>query len=103
MTQNDVSHQSVPAEIAYATRIARSGSPTAAAAVLGALGLGLIVLGGCFLIPMTMLIDVNSKNLSSAGALFFFAVLYALAFTCFAFAAWIIFLSVKRLLRIMKS
>jgi hypothetical protein len=102
MTQNDVNDQSVPAAIAYATPVARPGSPTVAATVLGVLGLGLVVLGGCFLIPMTMLVGAKNDDPPSAGAIFFFVVLYALAFTCFAFAAWIIFLSVKRLLQIMK-
>jgi hypothetical protein len=90
--------------LAYATPGAPTGSPTAAAAVLAFIGLGLIVLGGCFLIPLASpLFDPKNASPPSAYISTATIVLLLIACTCFGFAAWLLFIAVKRLLRVMRG
>ena len=92
---------SAPATIPYATPSSRAGSPTAAAAVIAAIGVALILLGGCFLIGV--LACVSGAADPNAGRAFLVGVLYILAFGCFAGAGWLLFVAVARLIRITRS
>lgn len=88
----------------YATPGAQSGSPTAAAAVIAFIGLGLIVLGGCFLVPLSAPFFEPYGSVSISGQVVIVGfVLFLLAFTCFGFAAWLLFISIRRLLRVMRG
>lgn len=89
----------------YATPLPRQGSPTVAATVLGFLGLGLIVLGGCFMIPVASPL-INPEGFRSGmsnEAIAVSIILSLIACICFGFAAFFLFLSVRRLLAIMRG
>lgn len=92
----------VPATLAYATPAARSGSPTVAAGIISFLGLGLIVVGGCFLIGV-LLCSQNVGSANSFGIPFSVAVLYLLAFCCFAGAVWLLLIGIRRLILIARG
>jgi len=67
-------------------------------------GLGLILLGGCFLIGVMMLVgppDWTSPSTVAADLLMW--VLYACTFSCFAGAAWLMVSGVRRLSAAQKS
>jgi hypothetical protein len=94
----------IPTALPYATPGAQSGSPTAAAAVIAFVGLGLIVLGGCFLIPLAEpFFDPRDVFPMSGHVVIVGLVLFLLAFTCFGFAAWLLFIAIRRLLRVMRG
>ena len=81
--------------VPYATPMRGTrGSATSAAAVIALVGLGLILLGGCFLIGVLITI---TNTLMTPGRQFFVAVLYAVSFACFGGALWLLVLSVGRL------
>jgi hypothetical protein len=102
MNMPDESQNQPP--LAYATPGASPGSPTAAAAVLAFIGLGLIVLGGCFLIPLASPL-FDSKNAPTFSVYVNVVTLFLLliALTCFGFAAWLLSISIRRLLRVMRG
>jgi hypothetical protein len=104
MTVNSTNESAydVPAALPYATPTSRPGSPTTAAAVISFLGLGLIILGGCFLIGVLMCSqDVGGSN--SYGIPLLVAVLYLLAFGCFGGAVWLLWIGIRRLIGIMRA
>jgi hypothetical protein len=77
-----------------------------AATVLAMTGLGLIALGGCFLIGILVLFDpalafgpTNSLPVWSWGTYTFAGALSILAGICFISAAWLLFLTARNLLR----
>jgi len=103
MTHSSAQSEVAQTSLSYATPIARSGSPTAAASVIAFIGLGMIVLGGCFLIPLAMpLMDAKAAGFISPTTIPIMLVLYALAFTCFGVAAWLLFIAVRRLISVMR-
>lgn len=71
------------------------------AAVLCLTGLGLIALGGCFLIGILILIDSSrfSPTPWTARHYILLNVLYTLCFACVAGAVTVLFLGIKRALR----
>lgn len=90
--------------LAYATPDARQGSPTVAATILAFVGLALIVLGGCFMIPVSMpLLLPREFTRITPGMFLVGALLTLIAFTCFFFAGWLILLAARRLLLVMRG
>ena len=96
--------------ISYAQSTPLSGGRVWAAAVLAMTGLGLIALGGCFLIGVLVLFNPSlafgpsPTGLTNVlawtwGDYLFAGVLSLLAAICFFFAAWILWLTVRGLLR----
>jgi hypothetical protein len=81
------------AMLAYATPAPVAGSPLAAGVWITVAGLALIGLGGCFMIGVMI-----SANIPTG--FHFVIVLYALAFTCFAAAAYLLFLGISKLLSV---
>ena len=82
--------------LGYATPAARSGgSPTRAATVIALVGLALIVLGGCFLIGVMLALPP-----ASPPPTFLMVILYSMAFTCFAVAAFCLYVGLKRLIQL---
>lgn len=67
--------------------------------VLGMLALGLIVLGGCFLIGVLILYTSSFTDWTASGIYFYLALLYVLAGACFAGAVALLLLAVKSLMR----
>ena len=98
----DVTHPAPT--LAYATADVRPPSPWLWA-VLSAAGLGLVALGGCFLIGVLALYEPNVMFAGNApvdwseGRVLFCAVLYAAAFACFAGAAAVLVPTVRAMLR----
>ena len=90
--------------LAYATAYARSPRIWAAAVLLAG-GLGLIALGGCFLIGVLILNLQGSlqgappPTVWTPGLIVFAAILYVLAFSCFAAASVLIVRTTRTLLR----
>jgi hypothetical protein len=73
-------------------------------------GLALIGLGGCFLVGVLSLVTSMSPSVNAAAPAIpspshyvLMAVLYALAFACFAAAAFLLVLGVRWLYRIMHA
>jgi hypothetical protein len=96
--------------INYAPSTPPSGGRFWAAAVLAITGLGLIALGGCFLIGVLLLfypsltfgpttIAVTSAPIWSWGTYLFCTVLSALAACCFVFGASLLWSTTRSLLR----
>lgn len=90
-----------PTTLPYATPAVRAGSPTAAAALVSGVGLGLIVLGGCFLIGV--LICGDSPRAGAFELSLLAVVLYILAFACFGGAVCLLFIGIRRLIAIMRG
>lgn len=67
--------------------------------VLGMLALGLIVLGGCFLIGVLILYTSSFTDWRASGIYFYLGLLYVLAGACFAGAVLLLVLAVKSLMR----
>src|SRR2546428_657081 len=85
---------SVP--LAYATPAGRQGSPTWAGFFIAVVGLGLVALGGCFLIGVLIIVDVNQGRINEA-AFTLMLVLYACAFGCFGGAVATLVAGMRRL------
>lgn len=100
ITENSVNQ--TPVALPYATPMTRAGSPTTAAAVISFLGLGLIVLGGCFLIGV-LLCSGDFRGANRFGIPLLVAVLYFIAFACFGGAVWLLVIGIRRLLVITRS
>lgn len=93
-----MSEDPIPVTIPYATPETRRPSKTWAATALLFGGLGLILLGGCFLIGVL----ITSQG-SMAPSKVFIAFLLILALACFAGAIALIILGVKALMGILRS
>jgi hypothetical protein len=76
-------------ELSYATPEPAPASALTAAVWMAIVGLGLVVLGGCFLIGVLVSWHVSSDM--------FVATLYGCAAVCFAAAAWALFAGLGRL------
>lgn len=87
--------------IAYATPAHRRSYW--AEAILCFTGLGLIFLGGCFLIGIGFIYGIfglpNAPITWTAGTVFFASILYALSFGSILSAVWLIALAVRRLMK----
>ena len=95
--------------INYAQRTPLSGGRLWAAAVLAMAALGLITLGGCFLIGVLLLFNPSlafgPTSIATASApiwtwcaCLFCAVLSLLAASCFCFGAWLLWSTTRSLL-----
>ncbi|HEX8340991.1 MAG TPA: hypothetical protein VF624_08795 [Tepidisphaeraceae bacterium] len=89
----------------YATAPQQQTRPAVVGFILGVLALGLIFLGGCFLIGILLLhannpISIGGKSdvLWTPGVLLFAAVLYACAAACFGGGAFVMAMAVRKLL-----
>jgi hypothetical protein len=92
------------APLTYATPVAPTRSPLVAATVVGVIGLGMIVLGGCFLIPLSAPLFVQQPEFKWSRVEWVIAILFlALAFGCFALAGWLLVISIGGLRRIMRG
>ena len=72
---------------------------TWAATIIAFVGLGLILLGGCFLIG----IEGMPTHGNASGMVLFEAVLYGCAFACFGGAIWLLIIGVSRMIKISKG
>ena len=89
-------------ELSYATPMARPASPLLAATVLAAIGLALVVLGGCFLIPVASpLLDPKGALAMPASAFPIAALLILIALACLSLAASLLLIAVRRLIDLM--
>ena len=99
---------SVNAQIAYATPVP-TGSPVAAGVALMLGGLGLVLLGGCFLIGVLLATEVSRENASQGGpgittsVVVLLCVLYFAAFACFSGALVLLVKGTRGLLRVVRS
>lgn len=89
--------------LSYATPDARRSSPIGVAVVLGMLALGMIGLGGCFMIGIGAMYDIFALAPSkprnwTPGEITFVSALYAATAACFAGAFYLLALCIKRLL-----
>ena len=100
--------------ISYAQNTPLSGGRVWAAAVLVMTGLGLIALGGCFLVGVLMLFNpsltfgpsptgANTTPAWTWGDYLFAGVLSLLAAICFVCAAWMLWLTARGLLRALST
>ena len=93
--------QAVEAEsLSYATPDRRGGGVAGVGFALMFGGLGLIFLGGCFLIGVLILNNVSTVNgkAFTSGELLLMTVLYVASFGCFGGAAYLITLAVRHML-----
>ena len=67
--------------------------------VLGTLGLGLIFLGGCFMVGLLIMHQNTDTDWSGRSVYIYLGALYLLAALCFAGAAVLMVLAVKSLLK----
>jgi hypothetical protein len=95
--------------VSYATPAPRPGAKAWAGAAIILGGLGLVGLGGCFLIGVLSIISVPSfapgaavAPALSAAQLLLMTVLYVLAFLSFAGGATLLFVGTRELLRLMR-
>jgi hypothetical protein len=105
MTQFDPATSS----LSYASQpvYVRAPSPLAGAAIIFG-GLGLILLGGCFLIGVLLIVRPNfvapsSTNDLTLAQVILMIFLYVMAFTCFAGAAVMLFVGTRGLLRSLRG
>lgn len=96
-----------PLPYAAAPVYMRAPSPWAGAAIILG-GLGLILLGGCFLIGVLLIVRPNfvtpsSTNDVTVAQVILMIFLYLLAFACFAGAAAMLFLGTRGLLRTLRG
>jgi hypothetical protein len=66
---------------------------------LGAIGLGLVLLGGCFMIGLLIMHQNTDTDWSGVSAYIYVAVLYACVAACFAGAVFFLALATKSLLK----
>ena len=97
------------ATLQYATPANRPRPPVLAGAAIVLGGLGLVVLGGCFLVGVLSLVSPGlsfsrrAPNALSGPEWVLMVVLYLLAFACFAGAASMLFLGTRGLLRVLRA
>jgi hypothetical protein len=94
--------QAIP-HIPYATPAPRTGVQVWASVVLLSGGLGLVWLGGCFLIGVLFVVlhrSAVARPAPGMEAWLLMMVLYVLAFACFCGALWLIVLGVRGLVAI---
>ena len=95
--------------IAYATPLPGRRSPTLAGAAVLAGGLGLVFLGGCFLIGALIVTEAARENwMQGLGGMttsmvVLLCVLYAATFACFAGALTMLVMGTRALLRVLKT
>jgi hypothetical protein len=94
--------------IPYATPSPRRGSPVMAGSAILLAGLGLVFLGGCFLVGVLIVTEAGRENaMQGLGGMttpmvVLLCVLYVLAFACFAGALTLLFIGTRALLRLFK-
>ena len=104
-----VTDPGVSPALPYAVPAPRAGARAWAGAAIVFGGLGLVGLGGCFLIGVLSIVSVpnfagaNTPATLSTGQLALMTVLYLLAFTCFAGAATLLFIGTRALLRVINA
>ena len=97
--------------IPYATPSAeRRGSPALAGAAVMLGGLGLVLLGGCFLSGVLIVTESSRERVAQGqvggmggGEILLLSVLYLMAFLCFAGAGTLVVISTRALLRAFKA
>ena len=95
--------------VPYAVPAPRPGARAWAGAAIVFGGLGLVALGGCFLIGVLSIVSVpNFAGNTPATALtpaqiMLMTVLYLLAFICFGGAATLLFIGTRALLRVINA
>ena len=100
---------SADAQIAYATPSPRGSSPVLAGAAILLGGLGLVGLGGCFLIGVLIVTEAARENqVQGLGGLttpmvVLLCVLYLAAAACFAGAVTLVVIAIRALLRVFKA
>ena len=93
----------------YAMPAPRLGARAWAGAAILAGGLGLVALGGCFLIGVLSIVSAasftgnNPPRALTPPQLALMTVLYLLAFSCFAGALTLLFVGTRALLRVMNA
>ena len=101
-----------PASLPYASPLERhaGGSRAGAGFALVFGGLGLVLLGGCFLIGVLLIVVpdpftgvASAPGPMTAPQLTLMVVLYALAFACFAGAGVLLLLGTRGLLRVLRA
>ncbi len=109
MSQSVLSNVPDPS-IPYATPSRRPGSPVLAGAAILAGGLGLVALGGCFLIGVLMITAQAGATTALGTAaglngsqLVLLCVLYVAAFACFAGALVMLLIGTRALLRVLHT
>ena len=94
--------------VPYATPSPRPGAKAWAGAAIVLGGLGLVGLGGCFLVGVLSIVSPQSYAAAASGTftaaqLLLMTVLYLLAFLSFAGGATLLFIGTRELLRLMRS
>jgi hypothetical protein len=93
----------------YAIPAPRPGARAWAGAAIIFGGLGLVGLGGCFLIGVLSLVtpapfaSMAAQSSLTSAQLLLMSTLYVLAFACFAGAAALLFIGTRALLRVMNA
>ena len=87
----------------------RTGNPWAGAAIIAG-GLGLILLGGCFLIGLMVIVGPDTLQGTQTPltpitmpAVVLMICLYVLAFACFGGAAFMLYIGTRALLKLMRT
>jgi hypothetical protein len=68
-------------------------------AALGAIGLGLVLLGGCFMVGLLIMHQNTDTDWSGVSVYIYLVVLYTCAAACFAGAVFFLALATKSLLK----
>ena len=93
--------------VSYATPGPRPGAKAWAGAAIIVGGLGLVGLGGCFLVGVLSMVSPQSftaaAGMFTAAQILLMTVLYLLAFLSYAGAALLLFVGTRELLRLMRS
>ena len=110
MTYVDPVTPFAPPAVSYATPAPRPGAKAWAGAAIIVGGLGLVGLGGCFLVGVLSMVSPQSVtgvtagiDTFSAAQLLLMSILYVLAFLAFAGAATLLYIGTRELLRLMRS
>jgi hypothetical protein len=98
--------------LSYAQNVPRSAGRLWASAILSLTGLGLIALGGCFLIGVLILFDPAivfgasgpaAAKPWSRGTYAFATALSLLSLHCFCFGMWLLVVTVRQTLRMLRD
>ena len=93
--------------VSYATPAPRPGAKAWAGAAIIVGALGLVGLGGCFLVGVLSMVSPQSFTAAggtfTAAQLLLMTVLYLLAFLAFAGGATLLFIGTRELMRLMRS
>jgi len=93
----------------YAVPAPRAGARAWAGAAIVSCGLGLIGLGGCFLVGVLSIVSPSTVGGNTPPAslttaqLMLMSILYLLAFLCFGGAATLLFIGTRGLLRVINA